>query len=124
MAELTIGEFLGWYDDDTPTTEGLLEAAPESSLEDEYNNIRAEYDTNGGPASFYELSYDEFKDKYPLFTEKVINNFLNKYVEVTPEELNDPEILNAWQTGDLILDSDWPALFDYADRVIGNRPHQ
>ncbi len=91
-------------------------------LSAELSRLKTDYE-NCGAERFYRSSYNDFRRTYPKFTEKVIENFLENYVEVTEQEMKDPEIISEWEKGKLIFPEDWDPLFAYAERVINGKRH-
>ena len=75
-----------------------------------------------GPEGFYNVPYESFKKEFPEFTKDVIETFLVKFVELKPEELNDPEVIEAWKSGDLITEQDWPTLLEGARDLAAGKP--
>lgn len=80
-----------------------------------------EYDYNAfGADGFYAIPLKNFKREFPEFFKGVIATFLKSIVDIDvdtedPEELND-----AWQSGDLITEQDWEALFEGAHVLLDN----
>ena len=77
-----------------------------------------------GPDNFYDMTFAEFEKQYPIFTRDVIRDFLTSYVEISNEEMNDPEVIDAWQEGTLIWPEDWKLLFVHADKQIAGKSPQ
>ena len=75
-----------------------------------------------GPEGFYNVPYESFKKEFPEFTKDVIETFLIKFVELKPEELNDPEVIEAWKSGDLITEQDWSTLLEGARDLAAGKP--
>ena len=107
------------------TTESLTEAS-KTFYADNLDKLEAEleeleYDYNAfGADGFYAIPLKNFKREFPEFFKGVIATFLKSIVDIDvdtedPEELND-----AWQSGDLITEQDWKALFEGAHVLLDN----
>lgn len=125
---LSLGSDVGCYD-----MERYLYGGDEEVVEESLNEARQKVDTEKlgvelediketlddfGPKAFYEKPYEQFKSEFPEFANGVIEDFLYKYVSIKPEEMSDPEVLEAWQTGELIRDEDWPCLLEGAEKKV------
>ena len=110
---------------DISTTESLTEAS-KTFYADNLDKLEAEleeleYDYNAfGADGFYAIPLKNFKREFPEFFKGVIATFLKSIVDIDvdtedPEELND-----AWQSGDLITEQDWKALFEGAHVLLDN----
>lgn len=92
-----------------------------SALAEEVEELKEDIE-DFGPEGFYQVPFSSFEKEFPVFTNKVVKDFLSKYVEIKPEEMNDPEVLTAWQNGDLITDGDWDTLFEGAQWLLDGKP--
>ena len=68
-----------------------------------------------GPEGFYAVPYESFKREFPIFTEKVIESFL--------DEMDDPG-KGDWQKGELIWENDWPCLIEGAEKLLNGKGFQ
>lgn len=101
--------------------EAELEEAKEpvdtSALAEEVEELKEDI-ADFGPEGFYQVPFSSFEKEFPVFTNKVLKDFLVKYVQIKPEEMSDPEVLAAWESGDLITEQDWDALLEGAEKKI------
>ena len=89
----------------------------------ELEEIKEDFD-DFGAEGFYNVPYDSFKREFPVFTRDVLEDFLTSYVELTKEELKDPEVKAAWEDGELIYPDDWELLFVHADKQVAGKAPQ
>lgn len=68
-----------------------------------------------GPEGLYAVPYESFKREFPIFTEKVIESFLD-------EMGDDGE--GDWQEGELIWENDWPCLIEGAEKLLNGKGFQ
>lgn len=134
---LSLGSDVGCYDmerylsgsgeeevEEALTEEVVTEAKKVNTeaLAEELEEIKEDFE-DFGPDGFYAVPYESFKREFPEFAKNVIESFLTNYVEISPEEMNDPEVIDAWKSGDLITNNDWQTLFEGAEKIIaGNTP--
>ena len=88
-----------------------------SALAEEVEELKEDI-ADFGPEGFYQVPFSSFEKEFPVFTNKVLKDFLTKYVQIKPEEMSDPEVLAAWESGDLITEQDWDALLEGAEKKI------
>ena len=105
---------------------GSLTEANKAFYADNLDKLEAEleeleYDYNAfGADGFYAIPLKNFKREFPEFFKGIITTFLKSIVDIDidtedPEELND-----TWQSGDLITEQDWEALFEGAHVLLDN----
>lgn len=96
-----------------------LASNPEA-LAEEVEEIEMDFE-DFGPEGFYNVPFESFKKEFPEFTKDVIETFLIKFVNLKPEELNDPEVIEAWKSGDLITKMDWKPLIEGAKQLVDGK---
>ena len=110
--------------------ESLEEDAPvESPLKDETEELELDIEDFGGPDYLYSVPLTRFKRDYPEFYSKVVQTFLTfiskgdadeyDFRKASPEELND-----WWQDGELIQETDWPALIEFGKKLADGKNPQ
>jgi len=97
-------------------------------LEMELEAIQADYE-DFGPEGFYAVPFSRFREEFPEFTENIIKSFLLDMGILTKAEYANVDNLgdddgNYWETGNLILPDDWPALIDGAYRLLTTRKNK
>lgn len=89
-----------------------------SQLEMELADLEARYNDNGGADGFYTMTFNEFSDAYPEFTNSILISFLESMVDYHIDEESEEDTEDYWASGDLITNRDWPALFEGAHKII------
>lgn len=68
-----------------------------------------------GPEGLYAVPYESFKREFPIFTEKVIESFLDEMGDSGEGD---------WQEGELIWENDWPCLIEGAEKLLNGKGFQ
>lgn len=68
-----------------------------------------------GPEGLYAVPYESFKREFPIFTEKVIESFLDEMGDGGEGD---------WQEGELIWENDWPCLIEGAEKLLNGKGFQ
>ena len=90
------------------------------ALDREIEDIKMDYE-DFGPEGFYNVPFEKFRAEFPEFTDNIIMHYLENWVELSKEDLNDPEVFAAWQDGNLITDSDWPRLIEAGEKLANGK---